>query len=104
MRGSQKQTKIILDKLAIFRALDKKCEYKDEKSKITIKKWEDDDITSNMFIIKIEGDTPFLGVVNGMLEREGFGINTYQNGDNYYGYFSESERNKHGIYSFKPKK
>ena len=103
MRGSQKQTKIILDTLAIFRALDKKGEYRDEKSKITIKKWEDDDITSNMFIIKIEGDTKFLGVINGMFEREGFGVNTYQNGDNYFGYFSEDERNKHGIYSFKPK-
>ena len=57
-----------------------------------------------MFIIKIEGDTSFLGVVNGMFEREGFGVNTYQNGDNYFGYFSEGERNKHGIYSFKPKK
>ena len=56
-----------------------------------------------MFIIKIEGDTPFLGVVNQMLEREGFGVNIYQNGDNYFGYFSEDKRNKHGIYSFKPK-
>ena len=103
MRGFQNQTKIILDKLAIFKALDKKGEYKDDQSKITIKKWEDDDITSNMFIIKIEGDTKFLGVINGMFEREGFGVNTYQNGDNYFGYFSEDERNKHGIYSFKPK-
>ena len=103
MRGFQNQTKIILDKLAIFKALDKKGEYKDDQSKITIKKWEDDDITSNMFIIKIEGDTKFLGVINGLFEREGFGVNTYQNGDNYFGYFSEDERNKHGIYSFKPK-
>ena len=103
MRGSSNQTKIILDKLEIFKALDKKGEYKNEQSKITIKKWEDDDITSNMFIIKTEGDSKFLGVINGMFEREGFGVNTYQNGDNYFGYFSEDERNKHGIYSFKPK-
>jgi hypothetical protein len=56
-----------------------------------------------MFIIKIDGDCPFLGVTNGLFEREGFGVNTYSNGDYYFGYFSENERNKHGIYSFKPK-
>ena len=103
MMSLQNQNKIIFDKLEIFKSLDKKGEYKDDKSKITIKKWEDDDVTSNMFILKIDNNCPFLGVVNGMFEREGFGLNTYQNGDIYFGYFSENERNKHGIYSFKPK-
>lgn len=103
MKSLQSQNKIIFDKLEIFKSLDKKGEYKDEKSKTTIKKWEDDDVTSNMFILKIDNDCPFLGVVNGMFEREGFGLNTYQNGDKYFGYFSENERNKHGIYAFKPK-
>ena len=103
MKSLQSQNKIIFDKLEIFKSLDKKGEYKDEKSKTTIKKWEDDDVTSNMFILKIDNDCPFLGVVNGMFEREGFGLNTYQNGDKYFGYFSENERNKHGIYVFKPK-
>ena len=103
MNSLQNQNKIIFDKLEIFKSLDKKGEYKDDKSKTTIKKWEDDDVTSNMFIFKIENDSPFLGVVNGMFEREGFGLNIYQNGDKYFGYFSENERNKHGIYSFKPK-
>ena len=99
----QNQNKIIFDKLEIFKSLDKKGEYKDDKSKITIKKWEDDDVTSNMFILKIDNNCPFLGVVNRMFEREGFGLNTYQNGDRYFGYFSETERNKQGIQSFKPK-
>ena len=102
-QNSQNQKKIILDKLSIFQSLDKLGEYKDDKTKITIKKWEDDDITSNMFIIKLDGECQFLGVVNGMFEREGFGVNSYLNGDVYFGYFSEDERNKHGIYSFKPK-
>ena len=103
MQIQQKQSKIIFDKLSIFKSLDRKGEYKDEKTKSTIKKWEDDDITSNMFILKIDGEYPFLGVVNGIFEREGFGVNTYPNGDKYFGYFSEDERNKHGIYSYKPK-
>ena len=100
MRGSSNQTKIILDKLEIFKALDKKGEYKNEQSKITIKKWEDDDITSNMFIIKTEGDSKFLGVINGMFEREGFGVNTYQNGDNYFGYFLETYITFHSVFYF----
>lgn len=103
MKDPQKNSKITLDKAAIFKALDKTGEYKNESLKITIKKWEDDDVVGNMFIIKIEGETPFLGVVNGMFEREGFGVNTYSNGDIYFGYFSENQRNKHGIYSYKPK-
>ena len=103
MKESQEQNKIIFDKSLIFKSLDKFGEYKNEKLKTTIKKWEDDDVTSNMFIIKIDGDCPFLGVINGLFEREGFGVNTYSNGDYYFGYFSENERNKHGIYSYKPK-
>ena len=103
MKESQEQNKIIFDKSLIFKSLDKFGQYKNEKLKTTIKKWEDDDVTSNMFIIKIEGDCSFLGVINGLFEREGFGVNTYSNGDYYFGYFSENERNKHGIYSYKPK-
>ena len=103
MKESQEQTKIIFDKSMIFKSLDKIGEYKNDKLKTIIKKWEDDDVTSNMFIIKIEGDCSFLGVINGLFEREGFGVNTYSNGDYYFGYFSENERNKHGIYSYKPK-
>lgn len=103
MKDPQKNSKITLDKAAIFKTLDKTGEYKNESLKITIKKWEDDDVVGNMFIIKMEGETPFLGVVNGMFEREGFGVNTYSNGDIYFGYFSENQRNKHGIYSYKPK-
>ena len=103
MKESQEQNKIILDKAAIFKSLDKIGEYKNEKLKVTIKKWEDDDVTSNMFIIKTEDDCPFLGVINGLFEREGFGVNIFSNGDYYFGYFSENERNKHGIYSYKPK-
>ena len=103
MKETQEQTKIILDKGVIFKSLDKLGEYKNDKLKLTMKKWEDDDVTSNMFIIKIEGDSSFFGVINGLFEREGFGVNKYSNGDTYFGYFSENERNKHGIYSYKPK-
>jgi hypothetical protein len=103
MQNFQNTSKIAFDKLEIFKSLAKKGEYKDEKTKTLIKKWEDGEVTSNLFIIQITNGLPFLGVINGMFEREGFGVNTYKNGDIYFGYFSEDKRNKHGIYSYKPK-
>ncbi len=47
---------------------------------------------------------PFLGVVNYIFKREGYCLNTYFNGDVYFGYFKNDERNKQGIYEYKPKK
>jgi hypothetical protein len=103
MQNFQNTSKIAFDKLEIFKSLAQKGEYKDEKTKTLIKKWEDGEVASNLFIIQITNGLPFLGVINGMFEREGFGVNTYKNGDIYFGYFSEDKRNKHGIYSYKPK-
>jgi hypothetical protein len=56
-----------------------------------------------MYLLQIQDEYPFLGVLNSLLEREGFCLNTYENGDIYFGYFSDNERNRHGIYSYKPK-
>ena len=103
MQNFQNTSKIVFDKLEIFKSLAKKGEYKDEKTKSIIKKWEDGEVNSNLFVLQITNGLPFLGVINGMFEREGFGVNTYKNGDIYFGYFSEDKRNKHGIYSYKPK-
>ena len=103
MQNFQNTSKIAFDKLEIFKSLAQKGEYKDEKTKTLIKKWEDGEVASNLFIIQITNGLSFLGIINGMFEREGFGVNTYKNGDIYFGYFSEDKRNKHGIYSYKPK-
>jgi hypothetical protein len=48
--------------------------------------------------------TPFLGVVNYYFKREGYCLNTYLNGDIYFGYYKNDLRNKQGLYSFKPTK
>ena len=45
---------------------------------------------------------PFLGVVNYFFKREGYCLNTYLNGDIYFGNYNNDLRNKQGIYSFKP--
>ncbi len=70
MKETQEQTKIILDKGVIFKSLDKLGEYKNDKLKLTMKKWEDDDVTSNMFIIKIEGDSSFLELLTVYLKEK----------------------------------
>ena len=48
--------------------------------------------------------TPFLGVVNYYFKREGYCLNTYLNGDIYFGYYKNDLRNRQGLYSFKPTK
>jgi hypothetical protein len=83
-----------------------------EKDNFTIKTWgefneiseekDDDDL---MFIIQNKDKTlPFLGVVNYIFKREGYCLNTYANGDIYFGFFASDQRNRQGIYEYKPKK
>ena len=45
---------------------------------------------------------PFLGVVNYHFKREGYCLNTFLNGDIYFGYYNNDLRNKQGLYSYKP--
>ena len=49
-------------------------------------------------------NVPFLGIVNYIFKRDGYCLDTYPNGDIYFGYFKNDERNKQGIYEYKPKK
>ena len=46
---------------------------------------------------------PFLGVVNFNFKRFGYCLNTYLNGDIYFGYYLRDIISKKGFYSFKPK-
>ncbi len=70
-----------------------------------IKKVEEKDDENLMFVIQNKDKTvPFLGVVNYIFKREGYCLNTYTNGDIYFGFFTSDQRNKQGIYEYKPKK
>ena len=51
---------------------------------------------------KKDPKTPFLGVINYFFKREGYCLNTYPNGDIYFGYYNNDLRNKQGIYSYQP--
>ena len=76
-----------------------------ESGHTTIIKWEDEmNEDTEMYIVKNKfNKIPFIGVVNFKFKREGYCINTYQNGDEYFGYYSNDLRNKQGLYIYKPK-
>ena len=46
---------------------------------------------------------PFMGVVNFNFKRFGYCLNTYLNGDIYFGYYYKDIISKRGFYSYKPK-
>ena len=96
--------KIHYNKKEIITELKEKGKY--EKDSTEIKKWEDEmNLDTEMYIIKQkEPLIPFLGVVNYSFKREGYCVNNYKNGDQYFGYYSNDQRNKQGFYSYIPKK
>ena len=76
-----------------------------ESGETTIIKWEDDlNTDTEMYIVKNNfNGRPFLGIVNYEFQREGYCVNNYENGDEYFGYYRHDLRNKQGLYIYKPK-
>lgn len=83
-----------------------------EKDNFIIKLWtefnkdkEEENNENLMFAIQNKDKTlPFLGIVNYIFKREGYCLNTYLNGDIYFGFFNSDQRNRQGIYEYKQKK
>ena len=71
----------------------------------TIIRWEDDmNPDTKMYVLKNKfNNLPFIGVVNYDFKREGYCVNRYLNGDEYFGNYSNDLRNRQGIYIYKPK-
>ena len=71
----------------------------------TIIRWEDDmNPDTKMYVLKNKfNNLPFIGVVNYDFKREGYCVNKYLNGDEYFGNYSNDLRNRQGIYIYKPK-
>ena len=90
---------IELDKKKILEEINAKGIY--QETGVTIKKWDDKDDES--FIIETnKNGSRFIGVLNGRLERHGYGINFYKGGEKYLGNFEQDLPNKHGIYLWAP--
>ncbi len=92
---------IKLNKEIINNSIEKNGKY--EKDSTFIRRWEGDDTDS--YIAKISSKKmSYIGILNGHFEREGYGINSFSNGDQYFGYYENNKRNRHGIYFFSPQK
>ena len=96
------KSSIHFDKKEILKKFNSYQKY--QEGTITIIKWEDDlNFDTEMYIIKNKSkELPFIGVVNYEFKREGYCVNSYLNGDEYFGYYSNDLRNKHGLYIYKP--
>ena len=97
------KTKIHYDKKEIIKKLKSTGKYITNTTSII--SW-DDDMNSNteMYALKNKSNNlPFIGVVNYEFKREGYCVNNYLNGDEYFGYYSNDLRNKQGLYIYKPK-
>ena len=100
---SSSKNKIHYNKNDIIKKLNQNKKY--ISGNTTIIRWEDDmNTNTEMYILKNKfNNLPFIGVVNYEFKREGYCINSYLNGDEYFGYYINDLRNKQGLYIYKPK-
>ena len=85
-----------VDKIRVNEEINENEKY--DEDGIIIKKWEGEDDADSYLIQIDKANSSFIGVLNGKFERNGYGVCTYENGDQYFGYFDNDQRNKHGIY------
>ena len=97
------KNRIHFDKKLITKQLKSNKKY--QSGTTTIIRWEDDiNSDTEMYILKNRfNNLQFIGVVDCEFKREGYCINSYLNGDEYFGYYSNDVRNKQGLYIYKPK-
>ena len=89
-------TSIYLDKEKILESISSSGEYKTDNTKII--KWSGKEGLENFIIsVSIKGIS-FLGVLDKVLVRNGYGIHNFANGDKYFGYYRDDKRNFNGIY------
>ena len=89
-------TSIYLDKEKINESISASGEYKTENTRIT--KWSGKDHSDNYLLsVSIKGIS-FMGVLNNLLQRNGYGLHKFANGDKYFGYYRDDKRNFNGIY------
>ena len=91
------ENSIYLDKEKILESISNSGEYTTEHAKI--KKWSKSGEYSDSFLIQANiKNISFLGCLNKVFDREGYGLHKFANGDQYFGYFKDDKRNFNGIY------
>lgn len=92
---------IEIDKMKVMKELNENGQY--ENNNILLKIAENDETEKQSFITEItKKNSSFLGKLNDQFKREGYGLNIFENGDKYLGYFQDDQRCKNGIYIWSP--
>ena len=89
-----------IDKNKVLEEISNNGKYQTEN--VLIKKWENDENADGYLTYFTKNNSVFIGVLNDYFERDGYGINTLENGDKYLGNYEKDKRNKHGLYFFAP--
>jgi hypothetical protein len=102
---------IELDKVKIDEQLSKSGKFSSDG--ISIKKWTlikgaqepSESKDENKYLCKLEkNEFKYAGTLNNKFQRDGYGYETYSNGDQYFGKFNSDLRSDKGIYFYAPEK
>ena len=95
---------IELDKNKVDEAISSSGKYEEED--IFIKKWEGGDSesdTQNRYITEIsKNNSKYIGTLDQKFKRDGYGLQIFENGDKYFGQFTQDQRDEEGIYFWCP--
>lgn len=95
---------IEIDRTKVMQELNENGQYEDNNIFIKLAELEEEeDENKNTYITEMtKHNSLFIGVLNEQFKREGYGLNNFENGDKYFGYFENDQRNKNGIYFWSP--
>ena len=95
---------IEVDRIKVLNQIHENGQYED--GNILIKLIESDEEepeTPNTYLAEMtKKNSSFIGILNDQFKREGYGLNTFENGDKFLGNFESDLRNKNGIYFWTP--
>ena len=95
---------IELDKSKIDETIASSGKY--EENDIFIKKWEGGETESDnedKYVTEISKDNAkYIGTLDQKFKRDGYGLQTFENGDKYFGQFTQDLRDEEGIYFWNP--
>ena len=90
MRGTSKKIEdptIEIDKIQVTDDINENGKY--DEDGILFQKWDNEEMPDYFLGQITKNNETFLGTFNGDFERTGYGFCTYENGDQYFGYFEE---------------
>ena len=93
---------IDIDKILVDEDINENGKYDDDG--ILFKQWENEEQPDYYLGQVIKNNSSFMGIFNNKFERNGYGVCTYENGDEYFGFFEGDKRNKNGIYMWPTEK